>query len=343
MKKNPASQSGLFNPRILLAFCLCSVGAMLGMLSFASTPSSGTISDTGSTVLTYDAGPFNASNPTPVLFLDSGPECFGTAQPCDDFALTATISSAYLAAHPNASIKVTAGWTDTGSGTSDYDLYIYKNPRADCSPTDCTATDGTQAADYQSAGGSNPEVANIGPPLVAGTQTYTVVIVPYTATREVVHVRIELIEGPAGGGGGGGTFGGPDPTVPGQPRYQVFFPPVGSSAESSDGEFNIGFNPATGRIMTMNIGPIWRLTPPELLTPAKPECCEALWQDRSSGVTDVGLDPILWTDQPSGRTFASNNTTGANFVYAYTDNDGDLWVPVGAAPPNGGAAFAEYT
>ena len=79
MKKSAGSESGAFNPRIFAAFILGSIGAWLAMFSFASTPSSGTLSDTGSTVLTYDAGPFNASNPTPVLFLDSGPECFGTA------------------------------------------------------------------------------------------------------------------------------------------------------------------------------------------------------------------------------------------------------------------------
>ena len=38
MKKNPASKSGLFNARVLLAFSLCSVGAVLALLSFASTP-----------------------------------------------------------------------------------------------------------------------------------------------------------------------------------------------------------------------------------------------------------------------------------------------------------------
>ena len=94
--------------------------------------------------------------------------------------------------------------------------------------------------------------------------------------------------------------------------------------------------------MVMNTGPIWRLTPPELLTPAKPECCEALWEDKSAHTTSTGLDPILWTDQKTGRTFASNATAGANFVYAYTDaaapfNDGDLWVEAAASPPNGGA------
>jgi hypothetical protein len=44
MKKKRASQSGLFNPRILVAFALCSVGGLLAMLSFAATPSTGTSS-----------------------------------------------------------------------------------------------------------------------------------------------------------------------------------------------------------------------------------------------------------------------------------------------------------
>src|SRR5437867_4214377 len=35
MKKNRASQSGVFNPRVLLAFALCSVGLLLPAISFA--------------------------------------------------------------------------------------------------------------------------------------------------------------------------------------------------------------------------------------------------------------------------------------------------------------------
>jgi Bacterial Ig domain/Dockerin type I domain len=137
------------------------------------------------------------------------------------------------------------------------------------------------------------------------------------------------------------TFGGPDPTVPGVPRYQNFYAPAGTSAEPGSGEFNIGFDPITHRIMVMNTGPIWRLTPGEIQVPAKPECCEALWEDKSANTTNTGLDPILWTDQKTGRTFVSNSTAGANAVYAYTDaaapfNDGDLWTEIGAAPANGG-------
>src|SRR5436309_654630 len=324
MKKNSTSESGLFNPRVLIAFSLCSIGALLAVFSFASTPSSGTLTDT-SGLLSYTAGPFFVANPTPILFVDQGPECSGSAQPCDDFALTVTLPAGYAAAHPNAAVKVTLAWNDAGSGSSDYDLYIYKGTVHD--------TDGSQAANYQSASSANPEIASISP-LSDGTSQYTVKVVPYTPTGESVHVTIELL--PGSGSGGSTGFGGPDPTTPGIPRYQNFYAPAGSSAETSAGEFNIGFNPRSGRIMTMNIGPIWRLTPPERLSPANPECCEALWEDKTNLTTITGLDPILFTDQKTGRTFASNSTVGANAVYGYSDNDGDLWVPLAASPVSGG-------
>ena len=38
MQKKAASQSGIFNPRVLLAFTLCSVGSLLAMFSLAATP-----------------------------------------------------------------------------------------------------------------------------------------------------------------------------------------------------------------------------------------------------------------------------------------------------------------
>src|SRR5438874_1030574 len=216
-KHHSASASAFFNPRIFAAFMLCSFGAWIAMLSFASTPSSGTLTDTSGPV-SYTAGPFAGANPTPVILVDSGPECSGSGQPCDDFALTVTLPAGYHTTHPNASVKVTMSWTDTGSGSSDYDLYVYKNPRNDCNPTDCTSTDGTQAADYQSASSANPEVATISP-LSDGTQKYTIVIVPYTPTGETVHVQAELVPG-TGGVNGTPGFGGPDPSAPGVPRYQ---------------------------------------------------------------------------------------------------------------------------
>ena len=101
-------------------------------------------------------------------------------------------------------------WTDSGAGKSDYDLYIFKNPRSDCSPNDCSTTDGFEAADYQSASGNDPEVASISP-LKDGTQKYTIHIVPYTPTGETVNVKIELLPGDAGAAVPG--FGGARPVA----------------------------------------------------------------------------------------------------------------------------------
>ncbi|HEV8630034.1 MAG TPA: hypothetical protein VGV61_06925, partial [Thermoanaerobaculia bacterium] len=61
--------------------CLALVALALPAPLWAASPSSGTLSDT-SGPLTYTAGPFTTANPTPVLLVDSGPECFNPAQPC---------------------------------------------------------------------------------------------------------------------------------------------------------------------------------------------------------------------------------------------------------------------
>ena len=332
MKRNLFLQSGIFNPRTLFAFSLCSVGVWLAMLSFASSPPTGTLTDTSGPV-TYDAGPFTTSNPSPLPQIDAGPRCDSNF-PCDIFYLTVTLPAGYHAAHPNAFIKFRQFWTDAGTGQSDYDLFIYQGH--------VTTLDGSQQAATQStASGPTPEMC-VFTPVADGSHEFSVVSTPFTSTQEIIHVKIELEPGPPGVCNFCTTFGGPDPTVPGNPRYQNFYPPPGS-AKPVSGEFNIGFNPMTHHIFTMNRGPVWRLSPPENLTPAKPECCEALWEDKSTPETNFGLDPILWTDQKSGRTFVSNFTGGANLTYAYTDsftpalNDGDQYVPAGIAPPNGGA------
>src|SRR5882672_7394857 len=111
-----------------LAIIVCFAIAMMVATrrGTAATPSSGTLSP-GTLTLTYDAGPFFQPNQSPVGLgqVDSGPRCNSTTFPCDSFALTVSLPAGYVAANPNASIKVTMFWTDTGSKQSDYDLYIY--------------------------------------------------------------------------------------------------------------------------------------------------------------------------------------------------------------------------
>lgn len=306
---------------------------LLSLLPFAAsaaTPPAGTLSPT-SGPLTYSSGPFLQPNPTPVPEYDIGPECNNPIEVCDFYALTVALPSGYAQTYPQAHIQVTLSWTDAGTGKSDYDLWIFRGS--------VSGLDGSETADWESASSANPEVADMSIlSLPAGTSNYTITVVPYTPTGETVHVTMQLISGPACTSNcTAAPFGGADATTPGAPRYQNFYAPHGTSAEDGHGEFNIGFNPHTGRIMTMNSGPIWRLTPAEVANPANPESCPATWEDKSSIVTDTGLDPILWTDQKSGRTIASNSTVGANAVYAYSDNDGDTWIPIGIGPPDGGA------
>jgi hypothetical protein len=344
MRKNTQSQSAYFNPRVFASFLLCSAAAWMAMLSFASTPSSGTLS-TVTPVLTYDAGPLVINqSPLGAGLLDKGPRC-DTEFPCDSYALTITLPAGYVAANPGAAAKVSLFWTNTdptNNSPSDYDLYVYKGVVG--------TLNGSQQADWFSAGppSSNPEVANI-TPLTDGTSQYTIKIVGFQPTGETVHVRIELVSGSSGGGFPG--FGQADPTTPGVPRYQIFDNTTADAGQNNgQGEFNIGYNNTTKRIMAYNglQADIYRVTPAEIATPGKPECCAETWTQKPATSTGiVGLDPILWTDnwtdpnplpmQPASgaRTFVSNSTVGTNAAYAATDDDGDSYVlPTGASPPN---------
>ncbi len=129
-------------------------------------------------------------------------------------------------------------------------------------------------------------------------------------------------------------------------RFQVFEPPAGIGADGSGGEYSIGYNPETKRIMANSMGfspggvvsielfsaKVFRITPPEQRTPVLVESCDAQWEDKSnlynSAFPQVLSDPILWTDQDTGRTFSANLTVGPNpgSAYAYTDDDGDNWI-----------------
>src|SRR5689334_7244570 len=91
---------------------------------WSATPSSGTLTNS-SGPLTYSAGPFLVANPTPVPQLDIGPRCIA-ALPCDDYTLNVSLPPGYGTSYPQAEIRVTLGWVDTGTGKSDYDLWLFR-------------------------------------------------------------------------------------------------------------------------------------------------------------------------------------------------------------------------
>ena len=143
----------------------------------------------------------------------------------------------------------------------------------------------------------------------------------------------------------------PTPVVPGVPRYYNYA--AGPSLGESSGEPTIGYNPNTKRAMYIAGLQTLQVTFPENIQPlgSIPEAGPADWKDVSYLTTKTrSLDPILFTDQGTGRTFVSqlndvyqvyqatgNGLTliGVNSLMAYSDDDGASWTPAQLNPPDG--------
>lgn len=119
------------------------------------------------------------------------------------------------------------------------------------------------------------------------------------------------------------------------PRFQVHVAPAGLGDDA--GEPSIGFNPHSQRTMFIALTQALRQTYQEdVVPPLLPASCPAIWEDKSGLLTTVNtLDPILFTDEATGRTFNSQ-LSGANSLFEFTDDDGETWTPGQIAAPNGG-------
>lgn len=111
----------------------------------------------------------------------------------------------------------------------------------------------------------------------------------------------------------------PTPTPTGTPSgdaptYAVYVPPTGLGG--SAGEPSIGVNWKTGKIFYIAGTQTLRVTMNDCVDPAT-----AKWEDVSFPSTSrVTLDPILFTDAKTGRTFV-NQLLGKAASMVYTDND----------------------
>src|SRR5216684_231612 len=122
MKRNSASENGLISPRVFAAFLLCLAGISLAMVSFASTPSSGTLTDTSGPI-TYTAGPFFQPN----VFGNSiagecDPDPSDPLVPCDIYRLHVSLPAGYVQANPNKHLFVRVDWP---TPAAKFDLYLW--------------------------------------------------------------------------------------------------------------------------------------------------------------------------------------------------------------------------
>ncbi|HEX8489642.1 MAG TPA: hypothetical protein VF626_01370, partial [Chthoniobacterales bacterium] len=297
---------------------LGAVGALLAVVTVATTPPSGTLSPSNP-VLEFTGGPFvipaNASDNV------EGPVDCDAANPCEDFGLTIDLPQSYKDSHPNDIVRIVISWDDPSSG-QDLDTWLVDDP-----------DDNTYPA-HAGNGSSNPEVMELTlDKFPAGTSKYFVRVAPFISTGQAFKGKVSLVSPAAPP-----SSGPPTPFSGIAPRYYNYSP--GPGVGENAGEPTIGFNLQTKRAMYISGLQTLRVTFPET------GACDALWEDVSYVLTSKkSLDPILWTDQAIGRTFVSQLNSvvppaspvliGLNSLMAFTDDDGQTWTPAQLNPPDG--------
>src|SRR5882724_3818602 len=285
----------------------------------SSTPAGGTLSLANPTLTYTGNGPY---------FIPSvqGNTCSPPDQ-CDEYALTVELPADFATTNPNDRIHIEVGWNDPSGGVVDYDVYVLNSQ-------------GTNISGSNAAGSSNPEQYDIA--AFSGTKTFTVRTKPYAPAGTNFTGKVTLVSNST-----------PPPPPPPPPpsgsaaRYYNYAAPQAIGENS--GEPSIGYNPITKRAMYMAGLQTLQITFPEDIEPKRsvPECCNASWADVSYILTKTrSLDPILFTDQNTGRTFVSQLNSvsqtsatgvlvGLNSLMAYSDDDGANWTPAQINPPDG--------
>ena len=315
MKKNSVSQSGIFNPRILLAFLFCAVAALLGTFSFrsfAATPSSGTLSPANPTITYTDT---LVTNTTGVL----GPPVCTVPNTCSDFTLTVNAHS--VAATKQILIEGT--WTPA---QNDFDMYIED-------------TNGNVIV--QNASTANPSAIIL--PIPADGTVYHIFIEASVGAGNL-NGLVQLIDIPA-----------PVNQGPGAPPRYMNYPSGSSQAnDAGEPSIGVDWNPnvATLKHDLVNTGGLAFFTSNFNQYQASFDDCSSPALNPWTDVTDpneqiTSLDPIGFTDHyttaPLGISYPPPHTPGRTFqaqlaagdsITSYTDDDGATHTPSqgGGAP-----------
>lgn len=216
----------------------------------------------------------------------SGSVICNAATPCDEFNLAVTVPAGYNTAH-NISVKIE--WPNTAA---DFDLYVLDSA-------------GNEVK--SSASSSDPEIAVF--PALSGN--YTVRVVPFAPLGDSFKGTLSLVDKPAAP---------PTPPASGPaPQYNNYAAPNGLGTDA--GEPSIGVNWKTGSVMFQANTQTLRVAFDDTKSPAT-----ATWQDHSAPTSVTSLDPIMFTDNHTGRTMVSQ-LLAAGSLASYTDDDGTTWTP----------------
>ncbi len=281
-------------------------------LAMATNPAEGSVSAENPQFV-FEAGPHLVSNPA---YPDTG-ACANPLLVCDDFALSVSVPSDLEA---NGQVARLTIHTVEASGLDDYDIYLIDG-------------EGNQL-NSSTQGGTPEEMVQFMDP---GQSSFTIRVIPWlvTGTTTTTTITLDISDGGGQAGGGNAAPDGRVPFDPEAPRYHVYVSPPEEANDA--GEPTVGWNPLTERAMFVSYTNALRVTFPEKLDEPLPEACDATWENKSGLITTLNsLDPIMYTDQVTGRTFNSQ-LSGANSLFEYSDDDGESWTPGQIGLPNGGA------
>src|SRR5690349_3994588 len=166
-------------------------------------------------------------------------------------------------------LNVTVQWPTTAA---DFDLYVLNSNGAELT---------------SSATSSDPEAVI----LPAASGNYTIRVVPFAPLGDTFQAAVALVDKPAA----------PPPSTETAPGYQNYAAPNGLGVDA--GEPSIGVNQRTGKVFLQSGLQTLRVTFNDSASPAT-----ATWEDKSAPNAVASLDPILFTDQRTGRTQVSQLT-----------------------------------
>ena len=316
MKKTTSPESAFSSLRVLFAFIFCVVGGGLAMFSFAANPPSATITPSTTTDVTWTG---TAVGAPPAVGGEA--DCEEGAN-CDTFVLTISGTPADWV---GKQVKVRIQWL---SNTTDYDLYIHKG-----------SLDGPVVASSGDAASTDEETALNPNSSSIGTGDFYVRTVYFAAAAGDQYNGIATVIG-----AGPPPVPAPTPTTGIAPRYQNHTPPPNGPAtlglDAAEPSIGVNWNSETGqnggRSMYIALLQTLRIT----FDDSCPSSPGSLWENKSFVTTTAQtFDPILFTDHTTGRTLVSQLEFPAGFAAtasAYTDNDGDIWVPSTGAGPGSG-------
>jgi hypothetical protein len=244
---------------------------------------------------TWTAGPFAVPNVTGT----TGEVSCGTATPCDDYALAVNVPAGYDADH---SLRVDVSWPNAAA---DFDIYVL---------------DASGAVVSSAASSSDPETIL----LPAVGSSYTVRVVPFAPLGQSITGTVKLVTNPVD----------PAPSTAPAPGFRNDAAPESLGDAHNAGEPSIGVDWATGAAMYQAYTSTFKVTYDSAGSPT--------WSDKSASAANgcpqgstTSLDPILYTDRVSGRTFESQ-LAGKTALTCYTDDDGTTWNPTSGSGINSG-------